>query len=253
MIGKLLGGGTAAALLLMTGCRMLPASGQPELIVERASEPVTVDGIASEAVWQRATAYPLLVPRDCGYGPECRQPGTVSFARDDRFLYVLAELADDDVVQEDDRNNRHLYETGDVIELFLWPAGKGYYWEVYAAPNGRHSMLFFPSTGRKIFLTAMQHDTRLRVGAAVDGTLNDWSDRDRGYTVEIAIPLEELTRYGDRFDESGDWRIMAARYNYSVNLPEIEYSATSLLPKTSFHLREEYSKLIFRKKPEKEQ
>ena len=162
MIGKLLGGGTAAALLLMTGCRMLPASGQPELIVERASEPVTVDGIASEAVWQRATAYPLLVPRDCGYGPECRQPGTVSFARDDRFLYVLAELVDDDVVQEDDRNNRHLYETGDVIELFLWPAGKGYYWEVYAAPNGRHSMLFSPGAGRKIFLTAMQHDTRLR-------------------------------------------------------------------------------------------
>ena len=67
------------------------------------------------------------------------------------------------------------------------------------------------------------------------------------------LVVEELTRYGDRFDESGDWRIMAARYNYSVNLPEIEYSATSLLPKTSFHLREEYSKLIFRKKPEKEQ
>ena len=74
---------------------------------------------------------------------------------------------------------------------------------------------------------------------------------DAGY--DYIMMDKELTRYGDRFDESGDWRIMAARYNYSVNLPEIEYSATSLLPKTSFHLREEYSKLIFRKKPEIEQ
>ena len=68
MTGKLLGGCTAA-FLLAAGCRMFPASGQPELVVEYAAEPVTADGVASEAVWQRAAACPMLVPRDCGYGP----------------------------------------------------------------------------------------------------------------------------------------------------------------------------------------
>ena len=221
---------------------------RPGLIVEWTPEPIVVDGVGSEAVWRQAPAVPLLVPRDRNYGPECRQPGTVRFAYDDHFLYVLAEVTDDDVVQEESRNGRHLYNTGDVMELFLWPAGKRHYWEIYAAPNGSCSMLFFPSTGRKIFLTAMQPDTRLRIGAVVDGTLNDWRDCDRGYSIEIAIPLEELTRYGDRFDESADWRGMAARYNYSVSLQEIEYSATSPLPRTSFHLRDEYGRFFFRKK-----
>lgn len=232
-------------LAAAAGCGVFPPSAPPRLAAAWTAEPVTPDGVAAEEVWSRAQPYPLLPPRDRNGGTGCRQPGTVRFAYDDRFLYVLAELDDDDVVQEEERDNRHLYETGDVLELFLWPEGKAHYWEIYAAPNGRRSMLFFPGAGRKIFLTARQEHTRLRAGARVDGTLNDWSDRDRGWTAEIAIPLEELTRYGDPFGASGNWRAMAARYNYSVTLPEIEYSATSPLPKTDFHLREAYGKLVF--------
>lgn len=167
-------------LAAAAGCGVFPPSAPPRLAAARTAEPVTPDGVAAEEVWSRAQPYPLLPPRDRNGGTGCRQPGTVRFAYDDRFLYVLAELDDDDVVQEEERDNRHLYETGDVLELFLWPEGKAHYWEIYAAPNGRRSMLFFPGAGRKIFLTAMQEHTRLRAGARVDGTLNDWSDRDPG-------------------------------------------------------------------------
>ena len=90
----------------------------------------------------------------------------------------------------------------------------------------------------------MRREVRIEVAAKVRGTLNNWSDRDSGYTLEAAIPLAELTRFGDRF-ESDCWQLLTGRYNYSVTLPEIEYSATSLLPCTNFHLRKCYGTLFF--------
>ena len=175
---------------------------------------------------------------------EARQQN-VSITVENYRVISIHEMQEEEKVADIWKRTKNQCEVSDVLELFLWPEGKAHYWEIYAAPNGRRSMLFFPGAGRKIFLTAMQEHTRLRAGARVDGTLNDWSDRDRGWTAEIAIPLEELTRYGDPFGASGNWRAMAARYNYSVTLPEIEYSATSPLPKTDFHLREAYGKLVF--------
>ena len=229
----------AACLAFTTGCAILQNENAPRIAAVRAEGKVIVDGDASELFWQDAPAYPLLVPEDQPGSPECAQKGWIRFARDDRFLYLYAEVVDDDVVQEENADYGNLYETGDVIELFLAPVGSCRYWEFLLAPNGR-----YPGPGRKIFRTAMRREVRIEVAAKVRGTLNNWSDRDSGYTLEAAIPLAELTRFGDRF-ESDCWQLLTGRYNYSVTLPEIEYSATSLLPRTNFHLRKCYGTLFF--------
>ncbi len=130
-----------------------------------------------------------------------------------------------------------------MVELFLSPDGTLRYWEILLAPNGCYSVFFFPSPGRKIFCAAARNNVSLQVAAHVDGTMNDWNDRDRGWSLEAAIPLAELTRFGDRF-ESGSWRILVGRYNYSATLPAIEYSAFPQLPVTNFHLRERYAELM---------
>ena len=234
----------AACLAFTTGCAILQNENAPRIAAVRAEGKVIVDGDASKLFWQDAPAYPLLVPEDQPGSPECAQKGWIRFARDDRFLYLYAEVVDDDVVQEENADYGNLYETGDVIELFLAPVGSCRYWEFLLAPNGRYAVLFFPGPGRKIFRTAMRREVRIEVAAKVRGTLNNWSDRDSGYTLEAAIPLAELTRFGDRF-ESDCWQLLTGRYNYSVTLPEIEYSATSLLPRTNFHLRKCYGTLFF--------
>ena len=219
----------AACLAFTTGCAILQNENAPRIAAVRAEGKVIVDGDASELFWQDAPAYPLLVPEDQPGSPECAQKGWIRFARDDRFLYLYAEVVDDDVVQEENADYGNLYETGDVIELFLAPVGSCRYWEFLLAPNGRY---------------AVRREVRIEVAAKVRGTLNNWSDRDSGYTLEAAIPLAELTRFGDRF-ESDCWQLLTGRYNYSVTLPEIEYSATSLLPRTNFHLRKCYGTLFF--------
>ncbi len=234
---------TVSLLAVCFGCAAPAAPAVPVVPVIVADSPVTIDGVAAEPFWRQAPALSLLVPADRSPSPACVQGGRVKFARDDRFLYLLAEITDDDVVQVGS-DHGNLYETGDVVELFLAPVGRGRYWEILLGSNGSASVLFFPGPGRKIFASAIQHDVRVETAVQVDGTADDWHDQDRGFTLEAAIPLAELTRFGDRF-ESGRWQLLVGRYNYSVTLPELEYSASSRLPRTNFHLREYYGTLSF--------
>ena len=105
----------AACLAFTTGCAILQNENAPRIAAVRAEGKVIVDGDASELFWQDAPAYPLLVPEDQPGSPECAQKGWIRFARDDRFLYLYAEVVDDDVVQEENADYGNLYETGDVI------------------------------------------------------------------------------------------------------------------------------------------
>ncbi len=70
----------------------------------------------------------------------------------------------------------------------------------------------------------------LEWGVHVDGTLNDSSDRDRGWTVELAIPwqsLQILAQADGRAlpPEEGDvWRIDFSRFNQYRQAPPYEDS-----------------------------
>ena len=63
----------------------------------------------------------------------------------------------------------------------------------------------------------------------------------------MAIPIKELTVYGAKFDNSANWTILLARYNYSVYLQGAELSAYPQLSNVNWHLYEEYAKLRLEK------
>lgn len=84
----------------------------------------------------------------------------------------------------------------------------------------------------------------LKVAAQVQGTLNNWHDRDKSWSMEMAIPRKEIERYGAKFEPGHPWRIFLARYNYSRYLPSKELSSFPQQAETpSFHIIEEYGRL----------
>ena len=171
------------------------------------------------------------------------------FAWDDNFLYMAVEFTDSDVVAEGTEDGEHHYAKGDVAELFLWPEAHSWYWELYVTPNSKQSSFFFPGPGR-ILPSSFTNNLRMCVAAQVQGTLNNWSDRDQGWTAEMAVPVKELTRRGEAWGLDAAWRVLVGRYNYSVHLPAVELSAMPRMSRTDFHLRKEYSRLHLMPSPD---
>lgn len=242
---------------IVTGCQTLPDAREPMVMEARyAPAAVNIDGKLDDAVWQTATAYPMLLPGDTparyapwlreAMGPALREGGKVRFAWNDDWFYVGAVFEDSDLVAEGEEDQLHHYSMGDLLEVFIKPESSSWYWELYATPHNRQTSFFFPSQGRKGLPSNFNKAyCPLRVAATLDGSLNDWKDRDAGWTVEMAIPVSAITEHGDAWGTGSRWRVLAARYNYSCYLPIVELSATPRLERTDFHWLPDYGRIEF--------
>ncbi|NQU12059.1 carbohydrate-binding family 9-like protein [bacterium] len=234
-----------AALALLAGCATPSApvaAVTPTCVAVRAAAPVKVDGKLDDLVWTKAPVYSLVVPAKA----EPQEAGTAQFAWDDQNIYVAVRFTDSDVVQENDQDQQHHYLSGDLAELFLKPADETFYWELYANPNQRRTTFFLPGRGRQGLPSMEKYTCNLKIGAVVEGTLNNWRDRDQGWTAELAMPWADLAAQGAAVGPQSAWRVLVARYNYSRWLSRLELSSTPRLPARDYHLWESFAPLEFR-------
>jgi len=234
---------TVATAACLVGCSSLISGDSkklPIMVAPYADKPVVIDGKLDDVVWQSAPVYQLYFADDVK-GP-LQEGGKVRLAWDDKYFYLGAELVDSDLVAEGDRDHLRHYLMGDVVELFLKPDGQTWYWELYVTPRGNLSSYWFPGRGRVSLDSAFTpYECGLKVAAAYDGTLNDWQDKDKGWTAEMAMPISELTKRGESFAPQAKWRILVGRYNHSRYLYLKELSMTPKLSVTNFHTLKEYA------------
>ena len=240
-------------LLVLFACVAVYAQNKGAVLVAY-SEEVSTDASLSADCWQNAKKCPLHL---CNYdmrgwpramrknvGNKLRNPGYVQFLWNEKNLYIGVMMEDADVVAESDEDQDHHYRLGDVIEVFLKPRDRSFYWEMYGTPKQKKTVFFFPSRGRHFLPSVTEHPADISVTAAVDGTLNDWSDQDKGWSMVMAIPVEMLERQGYAFRPGQNWTVLVARQNYSADLPMKEHSTLPRLSQVNFHLYEEYGDLI---------
>ncbi len=209
---------------------------------------ITLDGRLDEPAWQQALRVELTPPG----GPNVRPPAESAVAyllQDAKHLYCGFEVVDSDVVQEDSRDQQHHYLSGDVVELFLKPADADGYWELYATPAGGRTTFYYPGRGRFGLASNLSDTAGLRTAITVDGTLNDWTDRDRGWTAELAVPLARLFQHTDAHTPEGDagagtdWRVALGRYNFSRYLSLVELTAYPRFRRPLLHRYEQWAHL----------
>lgn len=175
----------------------------PQVTARRAVEPITLDGVLSEPAWQQAERVGPFVAYDG------RRP--VRFATYARLLwtnsdlYVAFEADDDDAHTPYQKRDDPLYES-EAVEIFIDADGdRDEYIELQAAPNDVHFDAAFRGGRRKNFDTTydLDYETQTRVS----GTVNDPSDRDRGFISEWRIPFQGI-RDLPRSPQPGDrWQI----------------------------------------------
>jgi hypothetical protein len=191
----------------------------------------------------------MAQPLEFAVAWEKRKPRTATTARllwDDDFLYFTADMEDSDLYADITEHNGQLW-SNDVFEMFLKPSrDQKLYYEFQVNPANARLELLFPSRGAGGF-HRFAPLTKLGMESAVKlrGTLNDWRDKDEGWSVEGRIPWTAFKDAGGKPKVGDVWLFALCRYDYSAALDRTETSSTAPLSRPDFHGYEEYSTLTF--------
>jgi hypothetical protein len=142
---------------------------------------------------------------------------------DDQYLYIAAELEEPNVHAKLTEHDSVIFRDND-FELFLKPleSDPGYF-EFEINTLNTSWDLFLNKPYREHGKADNSWDIPgLKTAVSVQGTLNDPSDRDKGWTVEIAIPW---TAYASRLPvpapKTGDtWRVNFSRVEWTPGQPK---------------------------------
>ncbi len=110
---------------------------------------------------------------------------------DDTHLYVAFETKDDDIRNTHTANDTTLWE-GDVVEMFVQPAGSAAYYEFQWTPNNATFDAKFTDHRKPAWQEAAKWNAGGKHAVALDGSVNSDEGSDKGWTVEAAIPFSAL-------------------------------------------------------------
>ena len=155
----------------------------------RAAAPLTIDGKLDEAVWNATPWSDPFVDIEGDAKPKPRFETRMKMCWDDTNLYVAATLEEPHVWGTLTNRDDIVFRDND-FEVFVDPEGDTHwYGEVEVNALGT----IFDLRLERPYLDGgpAHHEWSppgMRAAVHIDGTLNDPTDTDRGWTVEIAIP-----------------------------------------------------------------
>lgn len=146
---------------------------------------VTVDGKLDEEVWTR-DSYPLVSSLDGEPSPD--YDTRVWVAWNDDALFVAGQIPDEDIWSEYRDQDDPLYKQ-EAFEVFVAADASGeQYIELQVNAHNTTFDAFFPRYRKG----DEEWDSAWKTAVALDGTANERGDRDVGWTVEAAIPWDEI-------------------------------------------------------------
>ncbi len=191
-----------------------------------AASPPAVDGRIESAAWAKAPWTDWFVDIQGDAKPAPRYRTRAKMLWDDQYLYLAAELEEPQVWATLTQHDSVIFHDND-FEVFLNPSGDGrnyFEFEINAL-----------NTGWDLFLTKPYREggkadnsweiPGLRTAIHVNGTLNDASDTDRGWTLEIAFPWAAFaSRAPVTRPKAGDqWRVNLSRVEWRTNIEGGKY------------------------------
>lgn len=213
---------------ISTSATTQPIDAMRTYVCRRTPTPLVIDGRPDDAAWAMAEWTEDFVDIEGSKRPLPAHRTRVKMLWDDQFLYVYAEMIEPHLWATLTEKNSTIYHDND-FEIFLDPTGSGenyYEFEMNALGTIWELTLDKPYR-RKGKPTLGTNLPSLRSAVHLEGTLNEPSDVDRGWSCEIAIPYNELAgikvpaklpiRVGD------EWRINFSRVQWTLNVVDGKY------------------------------
>jgi len=192
----------------------------------RAQAPIVIDGRLDEASWRRAPWTSAFMDIEGTAKPKPRYRTRAKLLWDDQYFYIAAEMEEPHVWATLTEHDSVIFRDND-FEVFLNPTGDGlnyFEFEINALNTSWDLFLAKPyKEGGKA--DNSWEIPGLRTAVRVDGSLNDARDRDRGWTVEMAIPWTAFASRADvKRPSPGDaWRVNFSRVEWRIGIEDGSY------------------------------
>ncbi len=163
-------------------------------VVYQTKEKITIDGKAKESSWQKAEWTKDFNDIEGDIRPKPAYRTHAKMLWDDQYLYVMAELEDQNIWAYQKNHDDIVFLDND-FEIFIDPDNdtKNYFeFETNAIQTVFD--LFLPEPYRTESYPLHNWDFKgVKVATVIDGTLNNGKDKDKKWTVEIAIPFSAVS------------------------------------------------------------
>lgn len=185
-----------------------------------------IDGHLHDEVWQQAAWTELFTDIEGDKKPVPAYPTRVKMAWDNKYLYIAAELKEPHVWATLTRHDEVVFHDND-FEVFIDPDNDTHqYFEVEVNALNTIFDLFMSRPYRNNSGALIAWDMHgLKSAVQVQGTMNNPTDTDEGWTVEMAIPFRSVTigNHTKVPDEGALWRINFSRVQWDMDVMDGRY------------------------------
>lgn len=211
-----------------------------------SNAPPDIDGRLDEQFWgEVGWSEPFVDIRGSDYRPKPRFDTRVKVRWDATYLYIAARLEESQIWANITQHDKIIFHDND-FEVFVDAASSSHYYKEleinahsatwalclnkpYANSGYENSSRVFPGKGWDFSAGA-------KFAVAVDGTLNVPSDKNRGWSVEMALPLQDLMYNNTRVKPSVNamWRINFSRVEWLVHVVDDHYEKVPNTPEDNW-------------------
>jgi hypothetical protein len=183
----------------------------------KTSTPIQIDGNLNDAAWKKAKWTTDFVDIQGDALPKPRFKTRAKMLWDDNYLYIAAEIEEPEIKATITEHDAVIFHDND-FEVFLKPleAETGYFEFEINALNTSWD-LFLNKPYREGGKADNSWDIPgLKTAIGLHGTINKPGDKDKGWTVEIAIPWSAYaSRSTVKKPEPGaQWRVNFSRVEW---------------------------------------
>jgi hypothetical protein len=195
-------------------------------VVYHVDRPPVIDGNINELVWQQVNWTKEFVDIEGCSKPIPSLATKVKMLWDDSCLYIAAQLTEPQVWASLKKHDEVVYHDND-FEFFIDPGNATQpYFEVEVNPFNTIFDLLLTRAYRDGGSPVASWDVPdLRSAVKIQGTINDPSDKDEGWTIEMAVPLKAFSaNFRSQLPQNGDiWRINFSRVEWDTKVVDGKY------------------------------
>jgi hypothetical protein len=218
----------------------VPKTGfEPEgYVCFKAERYIHIDGKADEQSWKDAPWTDLFVDIQGSLKPEPYHKTRVKMLWDEEYMYFFADMEEPHLWATLTERDAVVYFDND-FEIFLDPTGDTHnYYEVEINTFGTLWDLLITKPYRDNGHAVDAWDIReIKYALDIRGTVNDPSDTDEGWSIEVAIPwkvLEECASHPGPPKDREIWKVNFSRVQWETDVIDGVYRKKKGVPENNW-------------------